>query len=240
MAHRIALPGKAHVGALLVLIVVASGCAVRPAPPPAAPPVENYVVGAPDQLRIYVLPEPTIERTVRVRPDGRISIDLIGDVQAAGRTPQEIAATIQEQISRFKRDAAVSVSVMDSPSQFVTVYGEVGTPSTFALGSEMRVSEAIGRVGGTKPFASQNKIRIVRTVAGETQVLRVRLKDISRGDLATNVMVQKGDLIVVPPTGLARVGYAVQMVFFPFQPVVSAGTSVGAIAAGATSVSGSR
>jgi len=201
-------------------------------PPPQAPPIEGYVVGAPDNLRILILPDPEIERDVRVRPDGMISIDLVGDVQAGGLTPTQIAESIREKITRFKRDAAVSVTVMDSPSQFVTVYGEVTTPGTFSLTAETRVSEAIGQVGGTRPFASLNKIRVVRTDGANTQVLRVRLRDIEKGDLSTNFVVEEGDLIVVPPTGLARVGYVVQMLLFPFQPVISGAASVGAVAGG--------
>lgn len=201
-------------------------------PPPLAPPIEGYVVGAPDNLRILVLPDPQIEREVRVRPDGMISIDLIGDVQAAGQTPTQIAETIRERISRFKRDAAVSVTVLDSPSQFVTIFGEVGSPGTFSLTAETRVTEAIGQVGGTRPFASLNKIRVIRTDGTDTKILQVRLRDIQKGDLATNFVVEEGDLIVVPPTGLARVGYAVQMLLFPFQPILSGAAQVGAVAGG--------
>lgn len=213
---------------LLTGLLLSIGCAGPLTPPPKAPPVAAYVVGAPDQLRVHVLPEPEIERQVRVRPDGMISVDLIGDVQATGLTPEQIAASIQERIARYKRDAVVNVTLVDSPSQFVTVYGEVGNPGTFPLNTNMRISEAIGRVGGTRPFASQNRIRIVRTSGDGTKVIRVHLKDISRGDLSTNVVVQEGDLIVVPPTALARVGYAVQMLLFPFQPIL---TSAGSVAA---------
>ena len=201
-------------------------------PPPQAPPIEGYVVGAPDNLRILILPEPEIERDVRVRPDGMISIDLIGDVQAGGLTPTAIAELIRERITRFKRDAAVSVTVVDSPSQFVTIYGEVTTPGTFSLTAETRVSEAIGQVGGTRSFASLNKIRVIRTDGAKTQVLRVRLNDIQHGDLTTNFVVEEGDLIVVPPTILARVGYTVQMLLFPFQPIISGAGSVGSVAGG--------
>lgn len=232
-AGRSALRAFAGIGLLAVALQL-PGCARTTTPPPAAPPIENYVVGAPDQLSVHILPEPEIERVVRVRPDGKISVDLIGDVQAAGLTPRQIAASIQERIANFKRDAAVSVSVVDSPSQFVTVYGEVSVPGTFPLVSEMRISEAIGRVGGTRPFASENKIRIVRTNGAETQVLRIRLKDISKGDLSTNIVVEEGDLIIVPPTVLARIGYAIQMVFFPFQPLLNGAGAVGGVALGAT------
>lgn len=225
------------VAALALAFPFSLACArPDPTPPPLAPPIEGYVVGAPDDLRIHILPDPEIERDVRVRPDGMISIDLIGDVQAGGLTPTQIAASIQEKIARFKRDASVSVTVLDSPSQFVTVYGEVAAPGTFSLSAETRVSEAIGQVGGTKPFASLNKVRIIRTDGSDTNVLRVRLKDISNGDLATNFVVEEGDLIAVPPTGLARVGYAIQMLLFPLQPVLSGATSVGSVAGGVTAI----
>jgi len=225
---------------LLALALLSTfACASRPLlPPPQAPPIEGYIVGAPDNLRILILPEPEISRDVRVRPDGMISIDLIGDVQAGGRTPTQIAEAIREKISHYKRDASVSVTVLDSPSQFVTIFGEVSSPGTFALMSETRVTEAIGNVGGTRPFASLNRIRVIRTDGSKTKVLRVRLKDIQHGDLATNYVVAEGDLIVVPPTTLARIGYAMQMVFFPFQPVIGIATSAGAIAGGANAVGG--
>lgn len=222
--------------AALAMLMLGIGCSTPHTLPPKAPPVEAYLVGAPDQLKVNILPEPAIERQVRVRPDGMISIDLIGDVQAAGLTPEKIAASIQERIVRFKRDAVVNVTLVDSPSQFVTVYGEVRIPGTFPLNTKMRISEAIGRVGGTKEFASLNKIRIVRADPDGTKVIRVYLKDISKGDLSSNIVVQEGDLIVVPPTALARVGYAMQMLFFPFQPLLSGVGSVGAVAAGAQTV----
>ena len=211
---------------LLLLSPVACMSAI-PAPPPKAPPVQGYVVGAPDQLVIKVMPEPELNLQAKVRPDGMISIDLIGDIQAAGKTPMEIADNIRREITRFRRDAVVSVMVSASPSQFVTVYGEVSSPGIFPLDTDTRLSEAIGRVGGTRPFASLNNIRVIRTTGTETEVIEVRLGDIQRGDLTTNLVIMKGDLIVVPPTIFARVGYAVQMVLFPFQPFFGAASSVG-------------
>lgn len=213
--------------------MTSAGCFTPdPTPPPAPPPIEGYVVGAPDLLLVNILPEPEINREVRVRPDGMISIDLVGDVQAAGRTPFEISQSIQQEIRRFKRDASVSVMVVDSPSQFVTIYGEVIRPGVFPLATETRVSEAIGRVGGTRSFASLNNIRVIRTNGVATEVLEVRLGDIQKGDLATNLVVQEGDLIVVPPTALARVGYVIQMLFFPFQPVVQTLGAIGGASEG--------
>ncbi len=207
-----------------------------PAPPPSAPPVQDYIVGAPDSLLITILPEPEIVREARVRPDGMISIDLIGDVLAAGRTPRQISAKIQEEIGRFKRDAAVNVMVVSSPSQFVTIYGEVARPGTFPLETETRASEAIGQVGGVRPFASENSIRVIRTTGTATEVIRVRLGDIQRGNLSTNIVIREGDLIVVPPTTLARIGYAFQMLLFPFQPLISGASAAGSIASGASTI----
>jgi polysaccharide export outer membrane protein len=226
-------------GAIRILVAASLlatlACARPVAPPPQAPPIEGYVVGAPDNLRILVLPEPAIQRDVRVRPDGMISLDLVGDIQAGGLTPTQIAEAIRERITRFKRDAAVSVIVLDSPSQYVTIFGEVARPGTFSLAAETRVSEALGQVGGTRAFASHNKIRLVRTDGTTTKVLRIRLRDIEKGDLTTNYVVEEGDLIVVPPTVLARIGYAMQMLLFPLQPLISGATTAGAIAAGAGS-----
>ncbi len=228
--------GEIRIALLCLAIVGLAGCFTpKPAPPPPAPPVSGYVVGAPDQLLVTILPEPEISREVRVRPDGMISIDLIGDVQASGRTPFEIAAAIQQEIGRFKRDASVNVTVVNSPSQFVTVYGEVVRPGTFPLDTDTRLSEAIGRVGGARPFASLNSIRVIRTIGNETKVIRVRLSDISKGNLSTNIAIRKGDLIIVPPTVLAKIGYAVQMLLFPFQPFIAIGTAAGSVAAGSQS-----
>ncbi len=207
--------------ALIGLIPVA--CSSLPvAGPPAAPPISSYIVGAPDQLLVNILPEPQIVREVRVRPDGMISIDLVGDVQAAGLTPFEIAQTIQQEIRRFKRNAEVSVSLVSSTSRYVTIYGEVGAPGVFALDSQTRIAEAIGRVGGPRPFASLNGVRIIRTDGSSAETIDVRLGDIQKGDLSTNFVLARGDLIVVPPTLLARIGYAMQMLLFPFQPVIGA------------------
>jgi len=212
-------------------------CATNVRPPPPAPTAVGYIVGAPDELLIHILPDPEISREVRVRPDGMISVDLVGDIQAAGRTPLEIAADIQSQIVRFKRDAAVNVTVVSSPSQFVTIYGEVVRPGTFSLDTETRVSEAIGRVGGPKPFASLNGVRLIRSIGwDQAKIYDIELGDIQRGDLSTNIVVLEGDLIVVPPTMLARVGYAMQMLLFPLQPLLSGAGQVGMVYSGAGAV----
>ena len=112
---------------LAASILLGSACASNSLSPlPVSPQPETYRVGAPDVLSIQALPDPVIARTVTVRPDGYITFDLIGDVEAAGRTCTQIAEDIARRLSRFKRDASVTVSVEAARSEVVSVYGEVG------------------------------------------------------------------------------------------------------------------
>ena len=202
-----------------------SACAGTAGSPPG-PQVSAYRVGPPDQLHITILPEPVIERDVIVRPDGMISIDLIGDISAAGRTTQEIASDIETRIGRFKRDARVTVALGAALSSEVTVLGEISRPSTFPLSRQTRVVEALGTVGGTTTFSAKGRIRLIRTQDGDTTVYNVDLKAIERGDLRTNYLLQGGDLVYVPPGVMASIGYAVQAALFPFQQLLGFGGSV--------------
>jgi polysaccharide export outer membrane protein len=223
---------QAGIGLLILLIMAATtACSTTPMPPPVRPTAETYIVGPPDQLFITILPDPVIERSAVVRPDGKISIDLIGDVQASGRTVEQIAREIEDRVGRFKRDARATVSVSSSESKAVTVFGEVRDPATFPLTSETRVAEAIGLRGGTTIFASKRKIRLIRTNGETTRVFVIDLNSIQDGDLSSNMMMRGGDMVVVPPNALAKVGYGLQVLLFPFQQILSAGTGLFAAAA---------
>jgi len=223
------LPCTAHtrssVALALGIALVLSGCASPSAPPPA-PPHNSYRVGPPDQLNITILPEPIIEREVIVRPDGMISVDLIGDIAASGRTTEEIAEDIQTRIGRFKRDARVTVALGAALSAEVTVLGEVNNPSTFPLTRQTRIVESIGTVAGVTIFAAKNRIRVIRYGDGGTKVLIVNLEAIEKGDMSTNFLLQGGDLVVVPPSNWASVGYALQAFFFPLQQIFGFGARV--------------
>jgi polysaccharide export outer membrane protein len=212
--------------ALVFLVLVAPGCAsYQPAPLPAAGTYAAYRVGAPDQLQVVVLPDPVIERIVTVRPDGMISFDLIGDVPAGGRTVDEIAADIEKRISRFKRDASVTVSLAAAESTGITVLGEVKRPDSFPLVKETRAAEAIGDVGGTTIFARTAKVRVVRAGGGEPVVYIVNLNAIRSGDLSSNIVLKSGDIVYVPPNVFAKIGYAMNALLLPFQPFLGLATS---------------
>ncbi len=221
-------------GALLAALVVATllGCATTPTPPPEREATSSYVVGAPDSLHVTILPDPAIERDVTVRPDGMISLDLIGDVPAAGRSVGEIASDVEQRIARFKRGAAVTVSLVTAESNSISVLGEVRTPQSFPLLKQTRVAEAIARVGGPVFTGSERGIRVVRSGGGEAVVYRVNLSAIQRGDQRTNIVLAEGDIVYVPPTFWARIGYVVQAVLFPFNPLLGVGTTVAGVAIG--------
>jgi polysaccharide export outer membrane protein len=217
--------GVAALGA--IALAGALGCTTAQPAPAAASAPSAYRVAPPDELRISVLPDPAIDRVVVVRPDGKISIDLVGDVQAAGRTPEEIAADVQERIARFKREPVVTVTVARAISSAVTVLGEVLAPNTFPLEKDTRVAEAVGRVGGTTMFAARSRIRVVRQeTTGATQVFPVDLDDITNGDLSSNVILRAGDIVYIPPTYAAQVGYWIAGILYPFNQLLGTGGNV--------------
>lgn len=209
--------------AAFAMALIGVGCTI-PNPNPA-PPVEYlaYEVGPPDQLVVTILPDPPVVETLTVRPDGMITIQLVGDVLAGGRTTAQIAADIQNRIGRFKRGALVTVALAGAQSALVTVVGEVRGPTTFPLTRQMRVSEAIGTVGGLTLFANDDELFLIRGGA-KTQVVTVDFDAIQSGDLRTNVQVYGGDIIYVEPTILAKIGYGIQQVLFPFTPFFGVAT----------------
>lgn len=227
------LTRNAGIALAALTFLAATGCAThKAAPPPRAESYTGYRVGAPDRLFVSILPDPRIERDVIVRPDGMISLDLIGDVPAGGRTVEEIAADVQKRIARFKRGATVTVSILQPNSTDITVLGEVRQNKSFPLVKETRLIEAIGIVGGLNEFANKDDIRVIRTGGGETVVYIADAKAIWDGDQRTNMLLNPGDIVYVPPTLWARIGYTIQAILFPFNPLLGLGTSVAGTAIG--------
>jgi polysaccharide export outer membrane protein len=218
-------PGESNRSRRLALVVLgiavalAVGCATtKPSPPPATvAPGLPYKVGASDTLSIKVLPDPAIEREARVRPDGMISMDLIGDVQAAGRTPEEIRADIEQRIGEYRQTPNVTVAVDVVASTAVAVTGEVGGPALFPLERETRVSEAVANAGGATVLAAASRVRVVRRSAEGTQLYLANLDEIQRGDTTTDIVLERGDLIYVPAAYPVVVGYNIRRIFYPFE-----------------------
>jgi polysaccharide export outer membrane protein len=223
-SHTLFLRGPLARAAALGIAALCLACATTPAPAPVAR-LPEYLVGAPDELLVTVLPDPVVQQRVVVRPDGMITIQLIGEVRAADRAPDEIAAEIEERIGRYKRGARATVAVERAVSSAVTVLGEVRMPGTFPLAKLTRVAEALGHVGGPTNFARIARIQVVRPGEAGAEVFPVDLAAIRSGDLKTNLALEGGDIIYVPPTFLAKVGYAVQQMLFPLNPLLGVATS---------------
>ena len=161
---------------------------------------ESYKIGADDILSINVWHEPEVSRNVPVRPDGKISLPLVGDVQAAGLTPTELQQELQTRFSKYLTDPSVSVIVAEIRSQRINVLGEVFRPGTYPLIPPMNLIDAIANAGGLKEFAKASKIYILRTLPdGQTEHIKVQYKNLLKGKRGSkDILLQTRDTVVVP------------------------------------------
>jgi polysaccharide export outer membrane protein len=173
-----------------------------PAMPAAATPAgvnnETYVIGPQDVVSVSVWKEADLSGALPVRPDGKISMPLLHDVQAAGFTPMELAADISSKLKKFVQDPQVSVVVTAINSQRIFILGEVGHAGPLPLNAGMTALQAIATAGGVTPFANQKKIYILRSENGAAQKLPFNYKKAIKGDERQNIMLKSGDTIVVP------------------------------------------
>lgn len=179
----------------------AAATSTQTAAPAAQPPPTDaeYKIGAQDVLNVDVWKEPEITRTVPVRPDGKITLPLLNDVQAAGLTPMELAHTIRDGLKKYLTDPQVSVTVQQINSQRVYVTGEVVRPGAFPLLPNMTVLEALTSSGGFTQFAKTKNVYVLRMVDGKQSKLPFNYKAVVNGKKsADNIQLQPGDTIVVP------------------------------------------
>jgi polysaccharide export outer membrane protein len=188
-----------------VLCVSLSSCAQQAAPPPVAPaaegtPVHEYVLGAEDVVEVLVWKNPDLSKTVTVRPDGKISLPLIGDVQAAGLTAAQLSEQIGEQLTPYyKEPALVSVIVQEVNSYAVYILGEVRNPGKYVVKSGTTFIQAITLAGGFTEFASTNKITLLRRNDTNTKdiPMGIRYRDVVAGH-QNNLILKPNDNIIVP------------------------------------------
>jgi len=159
----------------------------------------NYVIGAQDVLDISVWKETELTRVVPVRPDGKISLPLLNDVQAAGLTPAQLAAEITTSLKRFVTDPQVTVIVTQINSQRVYILGEVTRAGAYPLLPGMTVLQALSSAGGFTQFANLKKIYVLRQENGKQQKFPFNYKDVIGGKQPEqNIVLKAGDTIVVP------------------------------------------
>jgi polysaccharide biosynthesis/export protein len=159
----------------------------------------NYVIGPQDVLDIDVWKESELSRSVPVRPDGKISLPLLNDVQASGLTPTQLATEITERLKKFVTDPQVTVIVTQINSQRVYVLGEVSRPGAYPLLPGMNVLQALSAAGGFTMFANTKKVYVLREQGGKQTKLTFNYKDVIDGKhTEENVVLRAGDQIVVP------------------------------------------
>ncbi len=199
-------------GRLLILAIAMPGlmCIAQDKEPggkpaqPATPALaagaaaDTYVIGASDTITVTVWKEPTLSGSLLVRPDGMISVSLLGDVQAAGLTPLQLADQIAAKLKKYIQDPNVSVVVNQIHSKVVYLMGEVGKKGPIEMTPAMTLLEAIGSAGGVTEFANVKKMYILRDEAGKHEKIPVHYKEALKGDSALDLVLKPGDTIVVP------------------------------------------
>ena len=160
---------------------------------------DSYIIGSEDVLYIHVWKEETLSKTVSVRMDGKISIPLADDIQAAGLTPLKLKEKLTEKLQDFVEAPNVTVIVMEANSFKVYFSGQVKTPGVLRLRAETSIAQAISMVGGFTDWANQSKIIIIRREDGKEKRFTVNYKKIISGkDLKSNIILKSGDTIIVP------------------------------------------
>lgn len=194
---------------ILVSGVLLAGCAsaisqkIRDADAPSAVEQGGYKIGVDDRVQVSVWRNPDLSVTVPVRPDGMISVPLIGDVQAGGKTTSELSAAVKAKLSLYIRDPSVTIIVTELHSHEylsrVRVTGAVRTARSTQFRQGMTVVDAVLDAGGLNDFAAPNRAKLYRTADGKTKIYSIKLGDIlNNGKLETNMKLFPGDVISIP------------------------------------------
>jgi polysaccharide biosynthesis/export protein len=190
--------------AAVVLIVTGCGGAppLPPAPPASSLPSAEYRIGPGDSLNIFVWRNPELTVTVPVRPDGRLSIPLVEDVVAIGKTPTTLAREFEQRLSKYVKEPLVTVIaegfVGPIPDQ-IRVIGEAAQPRAIPYRADMTLLDLMIAVGGLTKYAAGNDSVIVRTAQGEQNTYSVHLNSLIRdGEIESNVALRPGDILIIP------------------------------------------
>ncbi|RJP20664.1 MAG: hypothetical protein C4520_10940 [Candidatus Abyssobacteria bacterium SURF_5] len=219
---------------LVLLLVCLVPVSCQSAPPGATvgefpvAPMAVYHLEAPDMIEIAVLPQEELNRIVIIRPDGKISLPLIGDVHVEGLTPMELSERLTTDFSKYVRNPVVSVIVTGFNSKKIYVIGEVFRQGAYPYTGETTVFEAVEEAGSFTRRASLGRVILVRGDLQNPLVIDVNMSDVVRkGIQVKDLHVQPGDIVYVPPNGFAKTGYAIEQVLFPFTPILGVGRDIG-------------
>lgn len=178
--------------ACAALALLSTPAAAEPAPPP-------YTIQPGDVLTVSVWKEKELQSDVLVRPDGGLSFPLAGDIQATGRTVDDVRQLIEKGLKRYVPDPAVSVALKQIGGNFIYVIGKVNRPGQFPFSKPVDVMQALALAGGATPYASVNDIRILQRDAAGLKSIAFHYSDVERGrELGQNILLKSGDTVVVP------------------------------------------
>ena len=210
-----ALKNIMRIASCMVISLGLAGCdlfrpydTLPPAPfvPPDEGPGESYLIGPLDALNIFVWRNPELTVGVTVRPDGRLSMPLIDDLAATGKTPSELARDIEEELGVYIQGPVVTVVVsgFNGPfSQQVRVLGEAGTPQAIPFRANMTLLDVMIQVGGLTEFAAGDRATLVRFEDGEQREYRLRIESLIKdGDINANIRILPGDVVIIPESFL--------------------------------------
>jgi polysaccharide biosynthesis/export protein len=160
----------------------------------------DYRIGPGDALNVFVFNHPELSMSVPVRPDGKVSMPLVEDMPAAGKTANQLARDLETGLSEFLRSPKVSVMVTGFVGgDQVRVVGQATQPRSIPYRANMTLLDVMIEVGGLAEFAAGNRAKLVRIVDGKTTETRIKLKDlVQKGDIRANVVLKPGDVIIIP------------------------------------------
>jgi polysaccharide export outer membrane protein len=195
----------ARVGMVLAVAAM-TGCSSTPKYPPAPAQTGNvdwnYLIGPGDSVQVFVWRNPEVSGSFPVRPDGKMTMNLIEDLQSSGKTPTQLARDIEKALAKYIQEPIATVIVAGGIGPFdqqIRVVGEAAKPQALNYREKMSLIDLMISVGGLTDFAAGNKAYILRTVDGKQERLGVRLEDLLKGgDIAANVDMRPGDVLVVP------------------------------------------
>lgn len=164
----------------------------------ATQPQSEYRIGREDVLEIVVWREPDLTRVMPVRPDGFIALPLAGEVQAAGKTPAELRATLTQALSPYVKDPAVAVLVREINGPRFTVMGEVLRSGTFPLRGAVSVTQALAGAGGPNEFAGDEVVWLRQRPEGKQEKVRLSYKELMHGEVEGALWLSPGDVLYVP------------------------------------------
>jgi len=185
------------------LVAVPAVPQAKPAKPAArvqdTPEPTEYLIGAGDTLHVFVWKEPELSKDVTVRVDGKITVPLVGDVAAAGRTPQQLGAELGRGLGKFLESPQVTLALSQAISSRFYIIGQVAKSGDFPLATRVNVLQALALAGGFKEYAKTDDIVIIREGQGAQAIIPVNYKKFESGkDMTQNVLIRPGDVIVVP------------------------------------------